>query len=212
MVKQTMFKRSMRPRSVPLAYRPVRIPQITASVNISQVFRFTATSTMADLTITRGDILNLLQVGIVSGAAGNTARLMRGAKINKLEVYMAPTAAGTNNFNLTWHSQFGCPKTLSMSTLGSAEIGYLNSRPPRDSAAELWSVTGTNETEVLFAMDVPISTVIDIHVTWQLQDFTSESPVPVIAAGNATTISGIVGVRDLDGTGGVLGSVGWLGV
>jgi hypothetical protein len=40
---------------------------------------------------------------------------------------------------------------------------YLDTRPPKESSAQWWCLSGTNETEVLFKLTGPVGTVVDVH-------------------------------------------------
>jgi hypothetical protein len=126
--------------------------------------------------------------------------LIRGIRINKIDIYLPPVAAGTNTFSLTWASQLGCPRTMNLSTMGTASIGYLNSRPPVDSLAAFWSITGSNESELLFNCDTPAAAVFDIHVTYMLQNFVTATVAPVITSSTVALTTGVVYVAAADGT------------
>jgi hypothetical protein len=93
-----------------------------------------------------------------------------------------------------------CPKIVNVATIGTASIGYLSVEPPKDSLASYWSISGSNEADVLFSMDLPTNTIIDVDVTYQLLNGVADSPAAIPVSSTQTVVGGIIYQVALDGT------------
>jgi len=152
----------------------------TASVNFKHHFRFRnlAASTSA-YSITRADLLDLLMVAKTTSSA---ARIFAGVKLNRVEIFdpgwvngSAPTGFG-QPASLEWTSNLG-PTTLRSDTGNSFVPAHVVTTPPPQSLASFWSISGSNETEVLFTITVHQQSIIDVWFDFVL--FNGETPVNI---------------------------------
>jgi hypothetical protein len=158
--------------------------------------------------------LNLLQLAVVTGGVGTGqgARIIRALKINSIEFFVPPLeSAALQQLNFTWQSQFGAPKTYTITSVGTAILGHQKLRPPPMSGASFWSISGVNESEPLFTMDVPMSTIVDLQCSWVMQNPVSTSITPVVTGTAHSVTEGLIYVAALDGVStNELAPGGWL--
>jgi len=168
----------------------LRPPQFDSTVKFTHKFRFLSNSA-ATSTITRARLLNLL----VSATAANTAnRIFSGARLIKVEVWAVQGASSANPFNtatvsLEWISNLS--PTTEVSDSGNAEnTAHISCKPPSMSTGAFWSMTGSNETESLFILTVPVGSIVDVTVELVCMD--GETPVVVtIGSGTAGFLSAV---------------------
>jgi hypothetical protein len=166
----------------------------------NQTFRYSASGVANNLIVSRGDILGILQCANGSGTAQPMSRLMNGVKVNWVDVYLLPNG-GTSptQTTFTWQSAFGKNRVYSLIAVGSANIPHFRAVPPRNSTASFWSITGSNESEPLFNMDTVTGVIIDINVSFTLQNFVDVTTNPVVTNSSKTVVGGIVYGFALDG-------------
>jgi len=66
--------------------------------------------------------------------------------------------------------------------------GRLSTTPPKDSSDRWWSVSGSNESEALIKLIVPVGSIIDVDLTVRLPE--NEAPV---AGESGTALGATVG-------------------
>lgn len=172
------------------------------------IVRYVVTSTTPTLSITRGNILNMLVCAV---SATSAARLWGSVKINRIKIWQATQAtAPTGSFTgvqLEWLSEYG-PERVFQDSGNVMRPAHLASRPPTQSLASFWSTTGTGESVALFRLSgqsfsgnagtttpLLVGTIIDLHLAATIQD--DEGPTLTTVAGAST---GQVYIRSLDGT------------
>lgn len=139
--------------------------------------------------ITRGNLLNLLLVNL-AGSTTN-ARLIAGIKVVRFEMWGLTNASSTQNLgtiSIEWLSQFGPSLEVSDTAIPSIRPPYISSTPPPQSAASFWSLTGQNESEVLFQLSSSSGNIVDIVLDVILFDGESQVNVTTSASGNAGTL------------------------
>jgi len=121
------------------------------------------------------------------------AALLNAIKVNRIDIYSAGgSAAGasspltTGTITLEWLSTYGPSKFISDTTVGSASVAMISSKSPVNSLASAWSLSGINESDVLFSITCPAQSIIDVYCSVVLMDGTN-SRLP------STTASGTVG-------------------
>jgi len=175
------------------------IPPVDAAPLQNRIFRFYASNNAIDLIVSRGDVLSLLQMATTTGLGGTMARMIQSIRINSVEIWVPPQAA-TAFLNMTWLSQLGRSKTVTETAIGTALPGHLYSRPPKDSLASFYSISGVNETEPLLGMDIPKGAIIDVNVSYAIQNYISQLTAPVLSSSVATVTAGVVYGFSFDGT------------
>jgi hypothetical protein len=172
---------------------------VDTNPTFNQTFRFVASGTTGNLVVSRQDILALLQV---SYASTTGYRLINSAVINWLDIYLPPPATTTpayQIFSMTWLGAYAKAKVLQLTSLGTAAISHLRTRPPKNSVASFWSISGTDESEPLFSMDVTANVVIDVNLSYTLQNFVDYNAAAVSSTSSKTLTTGVLYGAALDG-------------
>jgi hypothetical protein len=92
----------------------------------------------------------------------------------------------------------------------TAYIPHISSEPPRESLAGVWSTVGSNESTVLFSLNLTTDCIIDIHITAVLGNaYLGETAATTISITGGT--GGNIGMPALDHSGGAtLVAFGWI--
>jgi hypothetical protein len=157
------------------------------------------------LGVTRKELLNLLLVDF-SALGPNAYRIFSGVKLNRIEVRV-PSAASdvtSTDISVEWTSTYGPSSEVSDSGT-PLHPPLLVTSPPPQSLASFWSLTGSNETDVLMILTAPVSAIIDVWVDVILQD--GQTPV-LVTTGNFLAPGTVVAFY-LDGPSGVIQPVGY---
>ncbi len=162
---------------------PPTPPQFSASKRITGRARYLAASANAGLSITRAFLLNHL---VLNSASGTTNyRILSGFRLRSIEMWQS-SATSTTALSVEWTSSYGPSTVISDTPVGTAFAAHVSSSPPRDSQAAFWSLTGSNESEVVMILSFDQQAVIDITFEAIVQN--GEAPVAV-----TTTASGTAG-------------------
>jgi hypothetical protein len=168
--------------------------------------RFVVSSTSSLVSITRGNLLNLLVCGTTST---QVARLFGSVRLTKVEIWQATQATSpTGSFTgvqLEWLSEMG-PDKVHQDSGNVMRPAHLSSRPPPKSFASFWNLSGVNESVTLFKLSAqpfsgtsgtgtPLLVGSIVDVTMVVTNLDDESPVLTTVSG-ATV--GQVYVRSLD--------------
>lgn len=180
----------------PLSVEDVRPPQFAAGIRYKHRFRFISLSNSIS-SITRANMLNLLMTTTSTNVA---ARLISGIKINRVEVWGIATSTSANpTVSIEWLSNNG-PSSEYSDTGSAFYVPHLICTPPPQSLASFWSITGSNESEVLFKYSYSNSgAVIDVWVDIVLMD--DETPVTFATTNTATLGQLSAGYLDGQGSG-----------
>jgi hypothetical protein len=170
--------------------------QFVSSVRFKKQIRFKCITTAGAYNVTRLDLLQLLMVNL-AGTVVNT-RLIAGIKLNRIEMFdsqQSQTNFG-NPTSVEWLSNLG-PTTLVSGTGTTFQPAHVVSSPPPQSLCSFWSLTGSNETEILMTLTVGVGCIIDCWFDIVL--FDGESVVQFNTA--ATGTAGQLYMGYLDGPG-----------
>jgi hypothetical protein len=176
------------------------LPQFNSTIQVSRKVRYESAGVgqsgeLVNFGLTRAMLLNHL---VVNTAANANARIISGYKLNRITARtqtQGGLGVGNATISVEWTSTYGPTKIVSDTSM-SIHPAKISTRPPKQSLASFWSLTGSNETDVLAILNFPAGTVIDIDYTIILQD--GETPVSV-----ASTAAGTVGtlyMLPLDGS------------
>jgi len=163
-------------------------PQFRSQIEVSRRWRFQQLgSSSYAYGIARSDLLNLLMVNL-SGTTNNS-RLIAGVKIRRIEMWgisNGSTTQNTGTISVEWLSQFGPSLEVSDTAIPSIRPPYLTATPPAQSAASFWSLTGKNESEVLFNVAGSLSgSIMDIFLDVIFYDGESVVNITTTNAGTA---------------------------
>lgn len=192
----------MRSRSKKLVNRAavrsqINPPPFNASAVVRKVFRFQSNAALAALPITSTNLLDAWCMAVTTTGA---YRLASSFRLNNVKLwgpmssslvpvtvsleYAADAASGLSSPNML-------RSDTSMSSSYAAHVAFA---PPDKSLASNWF--GRAATSPLFTVNGPINTVIDVDVSFVLQN--GETPAVSTAALVAATV-GTVYLRGLDG-------------
>jgi hypothetical protein len=167
--------------------RKEAIPQFNSTIQVSRKARYSsgAGGQLVNFGLTRAMLLNHL---VVNTSANSNGRVVSGYKLNRITARCQPPgglATSIITTSVEWTSTYGPSKISSGSSMG-IHNAQLSAKPPRQSLASFWSLTGSGETDVIAILNFPTGTVVDIDYSIILQD--GEAPVNVV-----TTAAGVVG-------------------
>lgn len=171
-------------------------PQIQPTLRVDQVIRFQASSALAGITLSP---LSLLDMWCL--ATGTTAayRVADSVRLRKIEMW-GPMASNLSPVTTTleWAAQAGVvgspSKLVSDTSMGSSRPAYVTSSPPQGSVQDLWQNSGS---AALALLTGPTGTIVDIHLSYRVQDKVTQTAVTAAVAG-ATV--GQVYIRAADST------------
>jgi len=128
---------------------------------------------------------------LVMNASGSTAnyRLLSGFRLKSVEIWASTATLGAvTTASVEWTSENGPTTVHSDSSVGTAEPLHVLARPPPNSLAGFWSVTGVNEASVLCFIAVPANAVVDITYDAIFQNGEAAVLVTTTASGVAGTV------------------------
>jgi hypothetical protein len=166
------------------------LPQFNSTIQVSRKARYESggvgqTGSLVNFGLTRAMLLNHL---VVNTAANANARIISGYKLNRITARSEPQgglAASNVTTSVEWTSTYGPSKIVSGTSMG-IHPAKICTKPPKQSLASFWSLTGSSETDVIAILNFPAGSVIDIDYTIILSN--GETPVSV-----ASTAAGTVG-------------------
>jgi hypothetical protein len=165
-------------------------PQFESTVSVAKTLRFTSTSA-ANVTITRAAVLDLL---VMASSATAAYRLFDAVKVRGIRIWGNAPGAGavaTRTSGVQWLSVYSPAKIVSDSGSGATYGARITTKPPAMSLAGFWSLSGINEGEDLFTLQLNQGDVVDIDFTFRLQNNFLGVAVPVaivIVAGTVGTV------------------------
>jgi hypothetical protein len=162
-----------------------RPPRFISTFEFSKIVRYSFEST-ASFTLTRATLLDLLGMAISSTSIDRVAEAV---KIKQLKVWGPPgVATGTTSYasnvvSLQWLSNLAKSETISESSM-SIEPAFISSKPPRNSLAGFWSLSGENEDEEILTLIAPGSSIVDLHLSFVME---KEFPISITTSATGLT-------------------------
>jgi hypothetical protein len=163
-------KRSRKPRNrgggsqlQPPAFKP--------TLSLSHKFRFTCAAG-GTVQVNRANLLNLV---CVATTATTTVRVIEAIRLRRVEIWTNPVALGSppTTCQLEWQGS-NAPSTVISDTSMGVRPAHIRTSPPPNSSNRWWSMSGTDEGDVLFDMVLPANSIID--VTTQVRMVEQETP------------------------------------
>jgi len=168
---------------------------VSATVQVDKVIRFKAATAMSAAAVATSDLLDLF---CVATGATTAYQLPTAVKLRRIEMW-APPASDSSSVvlsieDLTTASGVGGPSRIKEDvSMGSTRPSHVTWRPAPGSFQAMW---GTNASDNgLVEITGPAGTVIDVHLSWILQD--GEAPQTVSGAVSGAT-TGKVYIRSLN--------------
>jgi hypothetical protein len=143
-------------------------PEFVPTFAIGHKFRFQNSNTAATaLPITRAMLLNLYTMATTTT---NQNRLITAIKLVKIQVWGQPPALGSapTPSVVEWVGNHA-PSTIHSDTPIGVNPSYVKTRAPADSN-RWWSISGTDESEVLCKLSAPVGSTFDVSVTLRFAD------------------------------------------
>ncbi len=168
-----------------------KIPQLASNVVVNHTYRYSVPSSASAVDISAKGIL--VAAGAMATVVNSTlTALFNSVKINWIKIWTPPLTNTTQTTSINWAGgPNSVSKEVSETTIGTAEIGFIHTSPPRQSLASFWQEGGAST--VLFSLVLPINSVMDINVSLVVQD--GDPPITTTAA---TAVLGTVYYVSLD--------------
>jgi hypothetical protein len=181
-----------------------RLPNVPlpllATPSLGHVFQFETNATATSVSITRGDMLNLM---VTAATAATAYSMIAAIKIKKVRAW-APIVSSyvPQALEIEWNGGLYAPSAIHSAVSEGLSPAKLETRPPPGSSPDLWTLTGaSNLTEDLLTITCPANSVVQIAVALRLMD--DEVPATAYVVAGATV--GKVYYGYLDGA--VIGGV-----
>jgi len=174
-------------------------PQLRADVRTGHTFRFTNINTSPyTWTVNRANMLDLLVMN--TSTSTTNYRLIDAIRINRVSIYPIAGAVDSamTTTTLAWQSTYGPDTNISV-TSTPLWPKCLRTRPPKLSLASFWSQSGSNESDNLFTISIPVGAIIDVQVTLVIQNNILSQDAPVVRTSTSTGSAGSVYAVYLDG-------------
>jgi hypothetical protein len=110
-------------------------------------------------------------------------RMIGAIKLKRVSIWSPITATfAAQTVSLEFPGSYGPSKILSDTSVGLMPA-HVTSRPPQNASNSWWSINGSNESEVLFAIVVPQESIIDVEVSMKLIDREAATAVSAALTG-----------------------------
>lgn len=154
----------------------------------NQRFRFTALNSITKVPVTRAQLLNLLTMAVTTTSQ---YRLYDAILLKSVQIWSVPpsTAIAQQVATVEWTGINAPSIIVSDTSMGNARPLHVFTTPPPNSSDRWWSISGSNENEVLFYITAPQYAVVDVVIQMRLQDDDG-----AVAGQNGTGAASTVGV------------------
>jgi len=142
-------------------------PPFIPTMKVQHRFRFVSgTNSATGLSITRKQLLNLV---LYTPTAITSVRLFEAVRLRKVMMWANPTALGAppNTLQIEWFGENSPSVSISDTGMG-IRPAHVSSAPPASSSNRWWSMTGSLESDQMFALTFPANTVIDVILDCRL--------------------------------------------
>jgi hypothetical protein len=158
----------------------VRPPQFQPTCKFNHKFRFLCTAG-GTVTVTRANLLNLLCVATSPTAAD---RIIEAIRLRSIEIWSSPPALGSAPLSVSveWVGS-NAPSIINSDTSMGVLPAHVRTTPPPRSSDEWWSMSGTDETDPLFTLILPVQSIVDVRVAVRLIDNEPQQTTSEILAG-----------------------------
>jgi len=158
-------------------------PQINANIEVTHKYRFVSSAAF------NGPILDTYLInacGAMNTSSTVAYSLAQSVKLKSVELWSPVSAQGaTVTTSLEWPtSGQNMSREVTDTSNSVSRVAHVKTRPPPNSLAGFWN-TGTGVS--LFILNIPTATIIDVLVTFVLNDGVNSAPV------NGVTVGATVG-------------------
>ena len=155
------------------------------TIIVSKVFRFQAASALSGYVVQTRDLGDMLCVAVTATSAYQLAKAIR---VRKVEMWGVAGQDGRSGSTISIDWLGGTAGTIgsnikqSDSTIGTARIPHLVSKPNKMSQAAQWQAANQSPAD-LFSITLPANGVIDVHLSLVLLDDAGVNAVTAAVAG-----------------------------
>jgi hypothetical protein len=177
----------------PVSKKP---PQLQIIPTISTVARYVNRASASGVTNTAITTINIVNAGGILATGANTGYPFHGFfRIKRIRLWAAPNAVTSFNqapsvgirwFNTVAGTLGDTNSQASDTSLSSTDVAFVDSVPPRGSAASWWSGPSTNTIFNIFAA-YTTAFIMDLHLDWKLND-DANGAVASVTTTNAMTV------------------------
>jgi len=170
-------------------------PQLQIIPTISTVARFVNRASASGVTNTAITTINIINSGGLLASGANTGYPFHGFfRIKRIRIWAAPNAVTSFNqapsigirwFNTVAGTLGDTNSQASDTSLSSTDVAFVDSKPPRGSAASWWSGPSTNTIFNIFAA-YTTAFILDLHIDWKINDNANGSVTSVTTANTMT--------------------------
>jgi hypothetical protein len=149
---------------------PITLPgSLRTDDLVSTSFRYVCGTSVTAGSVTRGKLLNL--IGLASSST-NAYRIISGIRLRAVHIWTdsSPASGTVDTSTFEWTGGYTRPSVTTTSAMGTSGVTYQRHVPPKFSLAADWSISGVAESDVLFAYNVTVGDVVQLDVTYQLQN------------------------------------------
>lgn len=134
----------------------------------TRIFRYQATSALVGVAIPASALLNLLHV---AKTTTTSACVFSAIKLHHLEVYGAPAVGPTpSSVNVAWFGTHALPRRVTDTGTLQAPA-HLRCGPSKGSFTSMWQlVSAADTTNTMFVLSVGAGAIIDIHLSYAMQE------------------------------------------
>lgn len=139
----------------------------SANTNFKHRFRFGGGNGNY-IGITRGMLLSIYLLGTGSSSG---YRVLQGVKLDQIEIFTPSQNSSITSFcSIIWLSAYGPAIEKSDISVSSSYPAHILTSPPTRSLASFWSLAGSNESDVLFQINTPGSSIVDVWLSMTFAD------------------------------------------
>jgi hypothetical protein len=147
-------------------------------------------STTDPVAVTRGDLLNWI---VATSTSFNTKAIALVEAVRLVRVRIvgyAESGADPSFLSLEWNGDRS-PSVLTTVAVAEALAGVISEGPPDSSLASVWSIRGSDQTEVLFTIDVSAHTAIDLFMDLHIEYVLGDGSLEEFTLAVASTTTGV---------------------
>jgi len=160
-------------------------PMLNANIEAFHKYRFLSSAAFTGI-IT--DQLLLNAIGAVNTTTVLSFALAQSVKLEAVEMWAPVSAQGASvTLSLEWPtSGQNMAREVTDTSNSVSHVAHVKSKPPQNSLSGFWSTYSGTPTN-LFILNVPTATVIDVSVSFVLNDGVNSTPT------NGVTVGGSIG-------------------
>ncbi len=160
--------------------------QFQSNIALNHRYRFTASSTVSNVTVSVSTLLGA--VGVVATSATTGASIMESVKVNRIEVWSPPPSQGSAaTCSILYPITNQAPSIeVSDTSISVSYPAHVVSVPPARSLCSFWN--NANESSDLFTLSCPSGSIVDVWVSLILGDGNTNFVTATLVGANTGTV------------------------